>query len=86
LVPNSLRVGSPSDQPEKPQHPGAEGDSRQLLCNAFIKQLPVEWRCSHCEWRCNIPVDASAAQYADSPPGQVVDAFDSHRCLTESTL
>jgi len=53
---------------------------RELLCNAIIKQLPVEWRCSRCHWRYSIALEVSSELYASDPPDNVVAAFNLHPC------
>ena len=69
-----------------PQHLRDSGSGRQLLCNAFIKQLPVEWRCSQCYWRYSIRVEASSPQYAFGPPEYVSEAFNFHSCSQDQSL
>ena len=53
---------------------------RSLKCHAFIKQLPVAWKCSGCGWIGSIPVEASSWRFAAHPPGHVVEAFERHTC------
>jgi hypothetical protein len=53
---------------------------RSLKCHAFIKQLPVAWKCSACGWIGSIPVESSSWRFAADPPGHVIESFERHTC------
>jgi len=54
--------------------------TRLLRCHAFLKQIPVGWKCSHCRWQMLIPVEESSWRYENNPPSSILEAFEQHAC------
>ncbi len=61
-----------------------EFNVRLLRCHAFLKQLPVGWRCTQCQWQIRIPVQESCWKYENNPPRCILDAFEQHQCGAHS--
>ena len=53
---------------------------RRLLCVAFINQLPIAWKCTHCKWLFRLEIADSQFRYNYRPPENIVEAFRQHHC------
>lgn len=75
LPPIPLTLGEPQRR---------EFNVRLLRCDAFLRQLPVGWRCTQCRWQIRIPVQESSWKYENNPPRPILDAFEQHQCAAHA--